>query len=1468
MRKTKQVLRKLCSVVISSSIILSTVSAVFADNFGIISQIDFENATKSGANVTGTASVGGTSFTIVPANAGNDANIAKAEVASLEKYEAYYPGVNDARMGENALLFSRSGQSNVLTRWNNMYDLSKTEVGTEYEVSLWVYTADIEEGGSKEGTSALRFFISKGGAYDSADPSTKNFSWNKEIPDQTWTKLSFKFEMTKAIQDAGANSFRLDSAGTAECSWAKTIFADNFTIAEVGTVTDSSDTVLPSEPSTSGIEEIRDYDKIAGQSYETAVNVLYSLGVLTGNDDNEFEPDRELTRAELLTIIIRALGFSEFSDEPTFTDVSKTHWAYNTIGVGEAFGIVDGDGDGSFRPDSKVSVNETIKMIVAAVGYDVYAQSNGGYPNGYKATASELDLYDDVEIKNEDAVLRWQCAQFLFNALEVKMLEKKYNIDGNTVAVNSDGDTLLNKNLKSIKITGLLKAVPGGYIDGGLEVIDGYAQIDETKYRSNINLDSYLGKNCTFYLKKIDNEYVIVYCHEAKTVETMEISTDDIVSATADAGLNVTVSYRESGKIKNTKAMTPDVLYNMQSVSYSTQSELQGILDNYINQGKIRIVDNNNVYSLFIEDYKAYVVSRASEYSEKIYYIVFGKGTDSTGTLDLANKEFAIYNPEGKKIGISDLKENDVISVYSKLNGDCTIHVSREKTTGKIETLKLIEGEAPVDWQAPVTSLQYVEKVNKDYGGWNVLASDSSNLNLGENSSRFIALVNGASSAVPSGYQDPAFSASKISIADMAAATTNADTSDDQLFNAIMKDESGNIKTTGNGIKQTAKAGVTMLRVNELFARITPGNAQNPIKVKFKFDVYFTDIYKQQGTQDTTGTVTQIPVTVSLRAGSSDVLSQTINVPVNKWTTIEPEWTLTGNASNIHGLRMNIGGGKGAATSYTKPFPATVYYSGNIKFLMEEEVIATPVTPPETCKYEVAVNGNKYRIADTFPNSILLWSPLGIGSKATFLLDHEGRIAGYISGKSQSGDYGIILNAFPEEGDYQRGIVRMLTSDGKIKVLECADKISGFDGTGIVKKPLSYFITDSPSDPKTDWHIWSTNNSSNFQLTPRTWLTTENKSRAASRKLVYYKTDSEGLITQILVPSMPIEMQQSKIKMLRNFNCTSLTSSANAVVYRKGFDYLMVNNQNTPLEGESKSYKLSDDVLVFKIASNEYWEEDYSVVGLNNMADGAYPMQIYSFTDGETADAIVICPQNQSSAGFTNVMFECFTYENDSWVINGYSKGEKFSCKVPDNLRIMERLWYTDAGVTKLTRDNVEAAHENGVIPTCYTYEALGRETPFVIDANLKEGDIVAIDIKNGAATAVELVSRIDDGIGATRNVHVQTDITSMLDQGITTKMGTVKEIDYASEYIQIDSYVWTSANFIVSGQSTSKVGGSSGAVGKAELWYKIAGLPVTIYEADGAFFRTGTIDDIEEDNEIIIIGRLSKPTAIFVWKR
>ena len=103
---------------------------------------------------------------------------------------------------------------------------------------------------------------------------------------------------------------------------------------------------------------------IKGHWGEEAINKLFEKGIVTGDEYNHFNPDNNITRAEVAAILVRAFNLEQ---EYTylFTDVSGNEWYAGFIGAVSSCGIMNGD-IGYFRPNDLITREELCVALANA----------------------------------------------------------------------------------------------------------------------------------------------------------------------------------------------------------------------------------------------------------------------------------------------------------------------------------------------------------------------------------------------------------------------------------------------------------------------------------------------------------------------------------------------------------------------------------------------------------------------------------------------------------------------------------------------------------------------------------------------------------------------------------------------------------------------------------------------------------------------------------------------------------------------------------------------------------------------------------------------------------------------------------------------------------------------------------------------------------------------------------------------
>ena len=96
--------------------------------------------------------------------------------------------------------------------------------------------------------------------------------------------------------------------------------------------------------------------------YNNEVSTLSNLGVIKGYPAGDFKPDGDITRAEFASMTARFLADKVKATNGKLNDI-EGHWAKEDINRLVAEGIIEGYGDGSFKPEQNITRAEAARIV-------------------------------------------------------------------------------------------------------------------------------------------------------------------------------------------------------------------------------------------------------------------------------------------------------------------------------------------------------------------------------------------------------------------------------------------------------------------------------------------------------------------------------------------------------------------------------------------------------------------------------------------------------------------------------------------------------------------------------------------------------------------------------------------------------------------------------------------------------------------------------------------------------------------------------------------------------------------------------------------------------------------------------------------------------------------------------------------------------------------------------------------------
>lgn len=400
---------------------------------------------------------------------------------------------------------------------------------------------------------------------------------------------------------------------------------------------------------------------------DRAVSFLAGMDILRGDESGNYLLDKPVNRAEFTAFVIRVLDLENLNmqSEQTFVDVPDTHWAKGVISTAANLKLIQGVGGRYFEPDRIVTLDEAIKIMVSALGYQTAAEQEGGYPTGYVQIASRLNLYKKLA-SSGGALDRANTCILLYNSLAAKVYNDTVGLTGKTMMEQYLDLTTING-----KVTATVSYQGNTRIDADEIMLDNQVYICKDTYA-----DEYIGCNVVCYIREESGKKVIYYIEGKDTINSVTVNAEDI-------NPNTTLSrfeYYDGDKVKKLDLDNEiTVFYNSEALAPAeiTAATLKPAAGSIT----LRDGDDNGSYeTIIIEVYDDYVVQYVAE---DIVYDKFG------GKLDLTDSKNTTILKGGESLLIENIQNGDVLSVIQSRDGERTkIYVSDRSYDGYINAIE------------------------------------------------------------------------------------------------------------------------------------------------------------------------------------------------------------------------------------------------------------------------------------------------------------------------------------------------------------------------------------------------------------------------------------------------------------------------------------------------------------------------------------------------------------------------------------------------------------------------------------------------------------------------------------------------------------------------------------------------------------------------------------------------------------
>ena len=444
-----------------------------------------------------------------------------------------------------------------------------------------------------------------------------------------------------------------------------------------------------------------------------AVNMLSSLGVITGYTDGSYQPNKVVTRAEMakMIFVVRNNKIDDSAYQSNYsklTDISN-HWAKGYIKFCESQGIIAGKGNNKFDPDSPVTGVEAAKMLLVVSGYDSdkAGLTGSAWRTNVLKYAGAAGILDDVNSALEQGLPRQYAAQMIYNTLDVNRV--KWSKDSESF------DDLLNGGVKETvghaymgltKSTGTLVTVKKDTIALGTGTIDG-AESDAISTSTNNGVVSYKYAD---KFTKVSEDYtsllgqkVKVLFKDGKTNSVLGVypTSDNTVYTVNQADVDTDAS---KIKVNNTKLSLDSngATVYVDGVETGKWTKAADFKDEK-SADVLTLIDSDDDNDIDTVYVKTYTV---------------GKVTYASSSSIIVNGKTYKYDDENIADGI---KKDDWAIITENLFDDCKDIVKADMATTKVEATKN-QGKAPS-----------ADKVQFKLDGTWYVVSDSSSADIKNN---------------------------------------------------------------------------------------------------------------------------------------------------------------------------------------------------------------------------------------------------------------------------------------------------------------------------------------------------------------------------------------------------------------------------------------------------------------------------------------------------------------------------------------------------------------------------------------------------------------------------------------------------------------------------------------------------------------------------------------------------------------
>lgn len=165
--------------------------------------------------------------------------------------------------------------------------------------------------------------------------------------------------------------------------------------------------------------------KAEDQIINNAANNLVSLKIMQGYEDGDLRLQNKINRSEFVTLVVKMLGYDSDTEldkyNLSFKDVSSKHWAYSYIKAAVKNKLAYGTNENKFNPVNNITYAEALTVMVRALGYE--STLKGQWPQNVIDKATELGINNNIELQPNAQITRGEMALIIDNSVSIETMD-------------------------------------------------------------------------------------------------------------------------------------------------------------------------------------------------------------------------------------------------------------------------------------------------------------------------------------------------------------------------------------------------------------------------------------------------------------------------------------------------------------------------------------------------------------------------------------------------------------------------------------------------------------------------------------------------------------------------------------------------------------------------------------------------------------------------------------------------------------------------------------------------------------------------------------------------------------------------------------------------------------------------------------------------------------------------------------